>query len=215
VLEQRRHQPFNFSVVGDSVKSITAVVESVYLGPPDIDDLAKQSCTLLEMKLDGIVGDRHGGQSREAWEHDKQAEGTVRRNERLWSAVSVEELEEINRAMDLNQPLTAADLGANICIRGIPNLSQLAKGSTLVFSSGAELIVEEYNPPCLDMGEKLAGLYTDKSGQSIANTAFSQAAKFTRGVVGVVEVAGVIKAGDEVVVTPYKSPIWIERLSKS
>lgn len=196
------------------MKSITAVVESVYVGSPAIDDLAKQSCTSLELNLDGIVGDRHRGQSRQAWEHDKQPEGTARRNERLWSAVSVEELKEINEAMDLNQPLTPADIGANICFKGIPNLSQLAKGTTLKFASGAELIVEEYNPPCLDMGTKLAGLYTDKAGQQIANTAFSQAAKFIRGLVGVVEVVGVIRAGDEVVVTPYQTPIWIERLNK-
>jgi MOSC domain-containing protein YiiM len=197
------------------VKSITAIIEAVYLGSPEVDDLAKESCALLELTLDGIVGDRHGGPSRHAWEHDKQAEGTIRRNERLWSAMSVEELAEINQTMDLNQPVTAADLGVNLLFKGIDNLSQLAKGTTLVFPSGAELIVEEYNPPCIDMGEKLAGLYTDKAGQPIANTAFSQAAKFTRGVVGVVEVGGVIKAGDEVVVTPYQTPIWIARLNKN
>jgi len=197
------------------MKSIIAIVDSVYLGAPNIDDLSKQPCALLEMTLDGIVGDRHSGQSRQAWGHDKQPAGTVRRNERLWSAMSVEELAEINQSMDLNRPVTAADLGVNLCFKGIVNLSQLAKGSTLAFPSGAELIVEEYNPPCLDMGEKLAGLYTDKAGQPITTTAFSQAAKFTRGVVGVVEVGGVIKAGDEVVVTPYQPPIWIARLSKN
>ncbi len=197
------------------MKSITAFIEAVYLGSPEVDDLAKESCALLELTLDGIVGDRHGGQSRQAWEHDKQAAGTLRRNERLWSAMSVEELAEINQAMDLNQPVTAADLGVNLLLKGIDNLSRLAKGSILVFPSGAELIVEEYNPPCVDMGEKLAGLYTGKSGQPIANTAFSQAAKFTRGVVGVVEVGGVIKAGDEVVVTPYQTPIWLARLNKN
>lgn len=142
--------------------TITAIVESVYVGSAAIDDLAKQSYRSLKLNLDGIVGDRHPSQSRQAWEHDKQPEGTAPRNERLWPAVSV----------------------------------------------------EEYNPPCQDMGTKLAGLYADKAGQLIANTAFSQAAKFIRSLVGVAEVAGVLKAGDRVVFTPYQLRSWIERLSK-
>ena len=44
------------------------------------------------------------------------------RNERQWSAVSVEELAEIRDAMDLNEPLTAASVGANICLTGLPEL---------------------------------------------------------------------------------------------
>ena len=90
------------------MKSIIAIVDSVYLGAPNIDDLSKQPCALLEMTLDGIVGDRHSGQSRQAWGHDKQPAGTVRRNERLWSAMSVEELAEINQSMDLNSHVTAS-----------------------------------------------------------------------------------------------------------
>jgi MOSC domain-containing protein YiiM len=197
------------------MKSIVGRVDSVYLGSPEIDDLGKQPCTSLFAELDGLVGDRHRSTSRECWEGDKQSEGTRRRNERQWSAVSVEELTVIEQAMNINAPLTAAVLGANLCFRGIPDLSQLPRGSLLKFPSGAELLVEEYNAPCLDMGEKLASIYTDKSGGPIANTAFSQAAKFSRGLVGVVEVAGMINAGDEVVVEVYKQPIWLARLANN
>ena len=197
------------------MKTITGTVDSVCLGSPEVDGLGKQACESLQLELDGIVGDRHRSVTRAAWEHDKQPEGTIRRNERLWSAVSIEELAGIEQAMDLSTPLTAATLGANICFRGIPNLSQLHKGSTIKFPSGAEIIVEEYNPPCIDMGEKLASTFHNTSGDPIASTAFSQAAKFTRGLVGVVEVAGKISAGDEVIVTPYQLPIWLARLAKS
>lgn len=192
---------------------ITGQVESVYLGRPE-DDLAKEPCASVQAELDGFVGDRHRSASRQTWKGDKQPEGTARRNERQWSAVSVEELAAIEQQMDLKEPLTAASLGANLCFEGIPKLSQLPLGTILKFPSGAELMVEEYNPPCLEMGQKLASQYTSNSGQPIADTAFSQAAKFSRGLVGVIDVAGAINAGDEVVVVPYKLPIWLARLDK-
>ena len=67
-------------------------------------------------------------------------------------------------------------------------------------------MVEEYNPPCTDMGEKLAGMHTRKSAEPIADTAFSQAGKFSRGVVGIVEVAGAISVDDVVRVEPEFLP---------
>jgi len=156
------------------------------------------------------VGDRHGSIEREAWgAGDKQVEGVIRRNERQWSAVSVEELAAIAKAMDLTEPLSAASLGANLCLSGVPELSRLPKGSILKFPSGAELMVEEYNPPCLDMGKKLASIHSTQSGKAIHDTAFSQAAQYTRGLVGVVEVPGMINAGDRVEVTVYQPPLWL------
>ena len=112
--------------------------------------------------------------------------------------MSEKELADISKAMGLESPLTASEVGANLCLRGIEQLSRLPKGTRLVFPSGAELMVEEFNPPCLDMGEFLASRHTSASGESLSATAFSKAATFTRGVVGVVEVAGTIREGDEV-----------------
>ena len=189
---------------------IVGQVESVYLGA-DVGDLSKDPCASLQAELDGFVGDRHRSAQRECWEHDKQAEGTVRRNERQWSAVSVEELRAIEQDMDLNAPLTASSLGANLCFKGIPALSELPKGTILKFPSGAELMVEEYNPPCLDMGKKLAAMHTSRSGEPLSETAFSQGAKFSRGLVGVIEVAGLISAGDAVSVEIYRPPLWLLR----
>ena len=53
-----------------------------------------------------------------------------------------------------------------------------------------------------------------RHNERLADTAFSQAAKFSRGLVGVIEVAGVINAGDEVTVEPYKPPVWLSRPEK-
>jgi hypothetical protein len=88
-------------------------------------------------------------------------------------------------------------------------LSRLPKGTTMRFPSEAELQVEDFNPPCLDMGTKLAESMTTRSGKPLENTAFSKAAKLTRGVIGVVEVAGIINPGDEIDVTLYEHPSWL------
>ena len=191
------------------MKKIVAQVVSVHVGAQD--ELGKEEHPGVQVELNGIVGDRHQSYERSCWAGDKQPEGTIRRNERQWSAVSTEELAEIQAAMDLSESLTAASLGANLCITGIAELSRLPKGTVLKFPSGAELIVEEYNPPCHGMGKKLASMYTTKSGEPLSSTAFSKAAKLVRGIVGSVEVAGTIRAGDEVTVELYETPAWLAR----
>lgn len=191
------------------MQKITATVVSVHGGSRD--DLSKPERDTIEVELDGIVGDRHRGIARTAWAGDKQAEGRRRRNERQWSAVSVEELEQVSDEMDLAEPLTPARVGANLCLRGIAELSRLPKGTLLKFPSGAELVVEEYNPPCRDMGAQIATDYRTRTGGTLQDTAFSKAAKLRRGLVGVVEVPGSISAGDEVVVEVYEHPAWLAR----
>ena len=188
---------------------LTASVVSVHAGSND--DMSKQELAAIDVQLDGIVGDAHRSYVRKAWAGDKQAEGTVRRNERQWSAVSLEELAEIQDAMDLVERPTPTELGANLCLSGIRELSRLPKGTVFKLPSGAELIVEEYNPPCHDMGKKLAATHETRSGDPLSSTAFSKAAKLSRGLVGVVEVPGVIQAGDEVQIEIYETPAWLVR----
>ena len=184
-------------------------VVSVHIGGQET--LEAKSVKQLELALDGIVGDRHRGMARKCWEDDKQAEGSQRRNERQWSAVSLEELTAMTETMQLDEPLQAATLGANLCLEGLPELSRLPRGTLLKFSSGAVLMVEEYNPPCSDMGKKVAALHHTVSGTPLQDTAFSQAAKFSRGIVGVVEVVGSISAGDEVLVEAELLPKWLRK----
>ena len=139
---------------GTKMKKIVATVVSVHAGSND--DLSKDEHPAIQFELDGVVGDRHRSFERSAWHGDKRPKGTIRRNERQWSAVSVEELHEIQEAMDLKEQLTATCLGANLCLKGVRNLSRLPKGTLLKFSSGVELAVEENNPPCHDIGKRLA-----------------------------------------------------------
>lgn len=193
------------------MKEITARVDSVHAGSND--DLSKEQHPSILVELDGVVGDRHRSYTRQTWSGDKQPEGTFRRNERQWSAVSIEELAAIREDMDLTDNLTATSLGANLCLEGITELSRLPRGTLLKFPSGAELIVEEYNPPCREMGQKLAATHETRSGDALSETAFSKAAKLTRGIVGSVEVAGTIRAGDEVSVILYAAPSWLARMT--
>ena len=194
---------------GDSVKKIIGQVVSVHAGLNT--DLGKGQQAAIDLRLDGVVGDRHRSFERETWAGDKQPEGVTRRNERQWSAVSIEELEEISKAMELRGPLSAECLGANICFSGVPEFSRLPKGTVLQFPSGAELTVEEYNPPCHEMGKKISSSYKTQSGEPISTTAFSKAAKLTRGVVGVVDVAGTVNTGDDVTIILYETPPWLAR----
>jgi len=76
------------------MKKIVAKIVSVHSGSND--DLSKEEHASIQVELDGIVGDRHCSYVRDTYKVDKQPHGTVRRNERQWSAVSVEELASIS-----------------------------------------------------------------------------------------------------------------------
>ena len=188
--------------------TLKAKVFSVHAGQQK--NKAKPELPSIQVELDGVVGDKHRAMFRTAWAGDKQPKGTVRRNERQWSAVSLDELREISKKMDLRYPLLPSTLGANLCLLGVEHLSRLPKGTLLKFPSGAELCVEEYNPPCLDMGSRLAETHRTNSGEPLTTTAFSNAARLLRGIVGVVEVPGEIRQGDEVTIEVYEHPGWLE-----
>lgn len=188
------------------MNKFTARVVSVHSGKSG--GLGKEPRPFIEAELDGFAGDRHKSFTRRSWRGDKQRKGTLRRNERQWSAVSLEELAEIERELDLEEPLTAASLGANLCLSGVPGFSRLAKGTIMAFPSGAELLVEEYNAPCLAMARELSSIHRLRSGRPLRDAAFVRVARHRRGLVGVVEVAGIISAGDEVTIIPYAPPEW-------
>lgn len=184
------------------MKKLIGSLVSVHVG--DNADFSKEAQASAEAKLDGLVGDKHRGFERIAASYDRDPTGTVRRNERQWSGVSLEELAIIRERLDLKEPLEPATLGANVCVEGIPEFSRLPRGSRLVFPSGAALLVEEENPPCADMGEQIAAKHTTNSGRPVAARMFPRYAMHLRGVVGVVDVPGTLAAGDRVVVEVYE-----------
>jgi hypothetical protein len=185
-------------------KILTGKVVSVHMG--NNEDLSKDTQGLLTAEIGGFAGDKHHGFTRKAWKVDWQLAGTVRRNERQWSGVSVEELAHIADRLALTEPLAPDTLGANLCVEGIPEFSLLPKGTKLLFPSGAVLLVEEYNPPCAEMGARLVAKHVTRSGESLTAAAWLRPAAGRRGLVGIVDVPGVIKAGDEVEFQVYEEP---------
>ena len=100
------------------MEPLHGTVASLFLGATGTLDKKEQSS--LEFAFDGIVGDRHRGSTRKAWEQtDKQPGGTERRNERQWSAVAQEDLDQVSQALSLASPLSAGDVAVNLSISGI------------------------------------------------------------------------------------------------
>jgi len=187
---------------------IEGVVTSVFLGAPGT--LEKAAQTELEFAFDGIVGDRHRGVSRRAWDlTDKQPGGTERRNERQWSAVAQEDLDAVAAKLQLTQPLSAGDVAVNLSISGVPEFSRLPRGTTFTFEGGVVLMVEEYNPPCSRMSRYLATQRKIQGGGQLGDNDFIEAAKFSRGLVGVVEVPGTVSVKERVSVATEVVPKWL------
>ena len=177
-------------------KNSTAVLSSVHVGKTL--DFTKNSVETAQVEFDGFIGDKHRGYMRGIYEGESYPAGTIKRNDRQWSAVSIEELAMMTNGMRLQESLTAETLGANLCFEGFQNFSQLPKGTKLLFPSGAALIVENYNPPCHEMSEEIAKTHMTLSGESPGKLDFLKVAKKLRGLVGVIDVAGEINQGDEV-----------------
>ena len=112
-------------------KEVTGSILSIHVG--NNEDMSKQSTQSIFVELDGFPNDKHQGYSRTAFEGESVPEGTARRNDRQWSAVSIEELRIIEKLMQLSSPLLPSVLGANLCFQGIPDFSGCKAG----FSRGA------------------------------------------------------------------------------
>lgn len=160
----------------------------------------KRSCLSLELTTEGIVGDRHAGALRKADVRDRGVErGTLIRNWRQWSAISVEELEEIGKnlfgkSLAPGAPVDPSYLGPNMLISGIAGFSRLAVG-TILRLPHAELLVEGENEPCVKVGKVLV----TQCGVGDKRD-FVRAGRHLRGLVGSVRVPGMIAIGDQVVV---------------
>ena len=186
-------------------KTLRGKVASLHMG--NNEDLSKQPRVSLVAEIGGFDGDKHQGPVRKTWGGEWQPKGTIRRNERQWSGVSVEELAHITERLELTEPLSPETLGANLCIEGIPEFSLLPKGSLLIFPSGAVLQVEEYNPPCIDMGAQIASKYSTRSGEPLTDKMWLRPAAGRRGLVGVIDYRGEIRVGDEVEIRVYEEPV--------
>ena len=178
-------------------------VQALYRG--DAKGVEKTPCDTLTFTLEGITGDKHAGFTKKADARNPEYKrGTMMRNDRQWSAVAPDELAEAARLMGIDC-IDPAWVGANLAFTDIPNFTLLPKGTKLVFPSGALLVVEAENMPCVLPGRVIASKYPDLK---LSPNRFPKAAMHKRGLVGIIERAGLVHVGDLVTVQVYETAIY-------
>ncbi|WP_245479679.1 MOSC domain-containing protein, partial [Hansschlegelia zhihuaiae] len=99
------------------------------LATPDPESFETAPVKALDLALDGVAGDRHGGFTRNAGGREPwYRRGAEIRSGRQLSIVSAEELREIGHRLGLPS-LEPGWIGANLVIEGAPRLSFLPAGS--------------------------------------------------------------------------------------
>ncbi len=160
----------------------------------DSSSLVSRRVNKVRVLENGFEGDKHQGWFRKADARAKRyPKGTVIWNSRQISIVSEEELAVVAEALGVPAVLPEW-LGANMCIRGVSDLS-LLKPRTKIFVPSSESVLEvglyitAPNKPCVGPGEIIQAHYSDIPALA---TRFPKAAINKRGVVAVVECGGVI-----------------------
>ena len=164
----------------------------------------------------GVQGDVHSG-TRVADVREVEllrfgiSKGTEIVNHREFSAISVEELQEVARTMDLPKFIPYGSLCENLVVKDIPSFTELPSGTLLFFRSStsqfrtAMLAVWRENGPCVQPGEAIQAHFPGIVG--IAKR-FPKAALGKRGVVGSVYCSGTIHAGDTIIASIPKQRIY-------
>jgi MOSC domain len=159
------------------------------------DGFEKQQRQSLSLLLSGPEGDCHTGLTRLSDSRTLQTykRNTVIRNVRQISIVSVEELADVAKALDLPD-MNPSWLGANLVTSGIPDLTLLPPSSRLQFPSGATLVVDTENLPCRQVADVVSRSHPEKGPM------FVKAATHKRGVTAWVEREGDVRVGDEIII---------------
>jgi hypothetical protein len=175
---------------------------------PDGHYLVSTRVPEVRATLEGLEGDRHAGFTRRADARVPQyPRGTEIHNSRQVSLVAEEELAAI--AANMGVPVIEPEwIGANLVLRGVPNLSHLPPMTRISFPERTALALEGENHPCVFPGKAIQYAYPEVPG---LGKRFPKAAYHLRGVVGWVERAGMIRVGDTVQIdvpeyAPYPVP---------
>ena len=168
----------------------------VLLASPDRDGgLEKQWVPEAHFLFSGMEGDCHAGMTRKSDSRmlKQYKRNTEVRTSRQVSILSLEELAEVAERMGI--PAVKPEwVGANMVIRGIPDLTLLPPSTRLQFPSGAMIVVDAENHPCRYPADIIAKHHPE------ARKGFVSAAMHKRGVVGWVEAEGVVCKGDAITI---------------
>ena len=163
----------------------------LFVNPDRLDGLASRAVERVGVTYAGFEGEAHGGLTRKSCTRVKlqYPKGTEIRNVRQICILSVEELDAIAAAMGLDT-LDPRWVGANVTMRGIPDLTQIPPSSRLIFEGGVSLVVDMENAPCRLAAESI-GEFVPGQGAS-----FPKHAQGRRGVTAWVEREGSISVGE-------------------
>lgn len=190
------------------LKEITCrgLVTGCFLSPDRSRGLETEARRSIDLTLDGVVGDCHSGRTRKADARTlkQYPRGVAIFNSRQISLVSEEELTEVARLMDIDT-IKPEWLGATIRVKSIPDFSLLPSGTRLMFSSGATVIVDLENHPCIYPAEVIEKHHPGKG------LAFPKRAKHKRGVTAYVEYGGRITLDDEIRIFMPTQDAWPHR----
>ena len=163
---------------------------------PDSDHFYTKAVEKIVLDFGGIPGDRHYGMTRISGGRERYLpRGTELRNRRQLSLVSIEEMRPLAERLGVDYTPLPGQIGANILLSGMDNLTKLPAGALLMFETGAVLHCEGENHPCRFPGEFIESQYKHVTGMV---TTFAREATGCRGLVASVERLGEIQIGETV-----------------
>lgn len=169
----------------------------------DAGSLRSVPLEAVEATFDGFPNEAHGGPTRPSCSRvtSQYRRGTEIRNVRQLSIVSQEDLDQIAAKMGLDA-IDPTWLGASMVLEGIPDFSHVPPSSRLMAPSGAGLVIDMENRPCILPGREIE---QEASG---FGSKFKPAAKGLRGVTAWVERGGALNVGDALVLHVPDQPVW-------
>jgi len=184
--------------------AVRGKIEDLLLNSDDAD-LTSVSSGAVTADYGGFVGDVHHGLTRPACVrvHRQYPRNAEIRNTRQITAVSVEELQHIARAMSLDV-IKPEWLGANLVLSGIPKFTQIPPATRLIFDNGTALVVDMENGPCKGPADIIEAAHPGHGKK------FPRLALGKRGVTCWVERVGELSIGDECAVHTPPVLDWID-----
>lgn len=157
----------------------------------------------LDVGFDGPQGESHGGLTRPSCSRvlGLYPRNTTIRNVRQLSVLGAEDLAAVAAEMGL-PTLDPALVGATLVIAGIPDFSHIPPSSRLQAASGATLVVDMENRPCVLPAKPIDAAHPGLGAR------FKPAAAGRRGVTAWVEREGTLTLGETVTLFIPDQPVW-------
>ncbi len=181
--------------------------EIVYLGFVKSRAEALASAPLSEAfaSFAGFEGEDHGGLTRASCVRvkDQYPVDTEIRNVRQFSIISAEETAAAAAEIGIDD-VKPEWMGASIMVKGLPDFTHVPPSSRLQAPSGATLVIDMENRPCMYPGKEEVEPHHPGKGKLLKS-----ALKDRRGVTAWVEREGLLKVGDSLTLHVPDQRAWM------